>query len=549
LDRTAQSADDLAMVLTNRVVAWRPLGLVLLMLWLALGGLLVLSMRHNGGHFVYGLDDPYIHMAMAKSVALHHVWGIDSSGFTSSSSSPVWTAALGLAFTLVGIRDTIPFAFNVAIGSFLLYVVARILARARLSDTWTFVALALVAFATPLPALVFGGQEHILHVLLVIVFVDTAARFVADDVEPGAKPRLAALAGLAALLPVTRYEGLYAVGLVTMLLLLRRHWREAAVVAVAGALPVTIYGAISVAQGWYFLPNSVLVKANRPDFGSLNGALESLGYLAYQSLNRLPAVAFPACAAIALLALAAWRTRWAHARLMLWLFLAMTLAQLQFSQLKSFWLYRYEAYVIALGVVSVAVAGWASLSEVLRARTGPGRTLAGALLALLVVASPLAYRAVVSLAIIPTATANIYDQQYQMGLFLGRYYAGTAVALNDIGAATYLSDARCVDLAGLANLQIARARFASNLSTADYDDITRDAGARIAIVFDHWFSGIGLPPTWVRVATWTIPNARVVSSDTVTFYATSAEEAGALSQHLAEFASDLPRDVVFRRAF
>jgi hypothetical protein len=77
------------MFLNKRDGAWRPLGLALLMLWVALASLLYISMRHNDGQFVYGLDDPYIHMAMAKSIALHHVWGIDGSGFTSSSSSPV----------------------------------------------------------------------------------------------------------------------------------------------------------------------------------------------------------------------------------------------------------------------------------------------------------------------------------------------------------------------------------------------------------------------------------------------------------------------------
>jgi hypothetical protein len=233
---------------------------------------------------------------------------------------------------------------------------------------------------------------------------------------------------------------------------------------------------------------------------------------------------------------------------MLWLFLAMTLAQLQFSQPKWFWLYRYEAYAIALGIVSVAMAAWKSIGEALRARTEPARMVATTLLVLLVAFSPLAHRAMASIAMVPTATTNIYEQQYQMGRFLGRYYAGTVVALNDIGAAIYLSDARCIDLAGLANLQVARARLAGNLSAADFDDITREAGVRVAIVYDDWFSGIGLPPTWTKVATWKIRNNRVVGSDTVTFYATSPDEARELESHLAEFAFELPPGVTQRSA-
>lgn len=44
--------------------------------------LLVLSIEKNEGHIVYALDDPYIHMAMAKNFAEHGVWGVTKYGFT-----------------------------------------------------------------------------------------------------------------------------------------------------------------------------------------------------------------------------------------------------------------------------------------------------------------------------------------------------------------------------------------------------------------------------------------------------------------------------------
>jgi hypothetical protein len=59
-----------------------------------------------------------------------------------------------------------------------------------------------------------------------------------------------------------------------------------------------------------------------------------------------------------------------------------------------------------------------------------------------------------SLVITPQASRNIYEQQYQMGMFLKRCYPGKAVAVNDICAVSYLADVRLVDLLGLARMPL-----------------------------------------------------------------------------------------------
>ena len=73
-----------------------PLLVPMALLWTVIAGLLLLSLGRTEGHLVYALDDPYIHMAMARNVALHGVWGVTPDGFTSSSSSIAWTAVLSL---------------------------------------------------------------------------------------------------------------------------------------------------------------------------------------------------------------------------------------------------------------------------------------------------------------------------------------------------------------------------------------------------------------------------------------------------------------------
>ena len=77
--------------------------------------------------------------------------------------------------------------------------------------------------------------------------------------------------------------------------------------------------------------------------------------------------------------------------------------------------------------------------------------------ALLAVAGfPFVSRAVNGFRDTPKAAENIYSQQYQMGLFVKRFYAEQSLAVNDIGAVGYLADAKLLDIYGLASLDVAR---------------------------------------------------------------------------------------------
>src|SRR5438132_223114 len=47
-----------------------------------------------GGAFTYPLDDAYIHLAVAKNLAAHGVWGVTQHGFTFANSSLAWPLLL-----------------------------------------------------------------------------------------------------------------------------------------------------------------------------------------------------------------------------------------------------------------------------------------------------------------------------------------------------------------------------------------------------------------------------------------------------------------------
>src|SRR5574341_2136772 len=73
------------------------------------------AMRWTDGRLIYSLDDAYIHMALAKNLAHHGVWGCTPFHFSSSSSSLLWTAVLAAAYRVFGVRDAIPLVLNAAL--------------------------------------------------------------------------------------------------------------------------------------------------------------------------------------------------------------------------------------------------------------------------------------------------------------------------------------------------------------------------------------------------------------------------------------------------
>jgi hypothetical protein len=181
------------------------------------------------------------------------------------------------------------------------------------------------------------------------------------------------------------------------------------------------------------------------------------------------------------------------------------------------------------------------------AKAHPARERAALALAVCVAAAPVVRRAVEALAQTPRAVKNIYEQQYQMGLFLRELPVGSTVMANDIGAIAYLADIRLVDLYGLATQETARARRAGRVDRELLARLAASAPPAAVVIYRSWFAD-AIPSDWIQVGTWKVPEEVVVADRTVTFYATRPPEAALLARALQAFQARLPPSVSARIA-
>jgi hypothetical protein len=524
-----------------------PLIVVIGILWATIAILLILSIRQNQGHFVYALDDPYIHMAIAKNFVCHGVWGVNKGDFTSSSSSPLWTLLLSLIYFLFGINEVSPFILNFIFGTLLVLLVYFLLRKYAIRPLFTFATLLAITFFTPLPSLMFCGQEHIMHAFITILFVYLSAKILSDE-EPTSK-KYTLLLILAPLVTTARYEGLFLILVVSVLFILRRKLLHSLYLGGIGVLPIVIYGVISISKGWYFLPNPVLLKGNVPDISSLSslsGIINFFWLLCLRAYNQMlfhSHMRFLILAALIVFIFqySKQKRMWKDGEIMIIIFIATALLHMQFARIG--WFFRYEAYLVALGVFVLSIGMRKYLPEKfpLMIRRSLMLKYVATALFILIVLPPLVKRGRNSLKWTPQATTNIYEQQYQMGSFLKEFYRGKSITANDIGAINYLADIECIDLCGLANLELAKLRREGRHGAQQIWSLAKQRNVKIAIVYDHAFQ---IPLQWDKVGKWKISNNIVCDGNTVSFYAVDSSETDNLIKNLKTFSSRLPKSVM-----
>lgn len=533
-------------IATNRTTTWQ-LGALLI---LSVGFLLpllywVISVRaYTGGTFIYPVDDAYIHLQVSSNLAEHGTWGLNKGEFASASSSPLYTIVLALLIRVFGNHSLLPLIVNSLTGLLLITIMMRWLFQRLKHPIWaTLIGISLI-FLTPLPVVALSGMEHTLQLLFTFLFIRAFDNWY-NGLQQESTSRFPTELLLWSMAMVsTRYENFFLLLPVVLIMMWHGRWKPAVALLLVSAVPIIVFGLLSLYHGSYFVPNSLLVKTGAGQF-SLSAIPSLINQIVVQKLSFAPTgITLLATQRLLLLVPLVLLIPDTHQRRsgLLWLLTALWAAcLLHISLADTGKFYRYEAYLVFhIMLCSMVVLCWQR--HVVRKQFFRWQQWA-LLVALCFCLFPLLLRSLAGFSKARQACINIFEQQFQMARFLRANPDLNVAAANDIGAIAYYSNAYILDLWGLGNIETAKSKK-DQYWTADYLlQLSQQKNTRVVMIYDSWI-GKSIPIQWVKVGRWQIFNNVVCGDDFVTFYALDNQSAILLRQKMETFKKQLPKTVL-----
>lgn len=495
--------------------------------------LIGLCLQASEGHFIYTLDDPYIHLAVAENI-LRGGYGINLSEFSSPSSSILWPYLMAGTLWL-GVGDWGPLLVNVPATTASVWIFSGLLwkligadAQVRGKRFWMpavalFAILSINAIALPMT-----GMEHSLHVLGAILVVSGLAELV--EREKTASWQLVFGIVLCSLI---RFEGL-ALSLAALVALVwMRKYRTALFGALMLGVTFGAWTAFMLKHGLPLLPSSVMVKsqlAAAAADGSLLSALKSTALHLYASLTNSQGVFLALSIAFLSITFGFVGKSCDKRRAVLLVVVPASFALIAHLLFGAYgWFGRYEVYAIAIAISSLAC----SLPVAIPMASHSAFRLAGICTVLAVAAVP--YLAVTAKS--PAASRNIYEQQFQMHRFATEFFPRN-VGVNDLGWVAYKNDAYVLDLYGLGSEQVRRLRGSGQMTSERVAQVVEEYGVDYVMLYDSWFKGV-IPLQWCRIAV--LQTSKVTAADDkVAFYLVRSGKRREMTAQLTTFATGLP---------
>jgi hypothetical protein len=404
-------------------------------------------------------------------------------------------------------------------------------------------------------------MEHIIQVFINIIFIIITSNVLSDETLPERKyfssnDKLLFLC--APLITLIRFEGMFLIIPVSFLLLLRKKKKYSIFVGILGFLPIIIYGLISLSFGWYFFPNPIILKGRELDITSLKGIIKIFNY-GIMLNNPHIFILLLGASIIYYIQVFKKKHHWNQLTIMAFIFICMALFQSYFGliSLMNRNFSRYDAHLIAIGIILLLISIQDYLPQNLtiiyikhyfKDIKNDFENHFMKLFALILIPSlciiPFIYRAENILETTTLPSTNIYEQQYQMGLFLKKYYQGECVAANDIGAINYHADIKCLDLRGIGSSDIGKSIVNDDLDEEIVYKAAKRRDCKIAIIYEDRDYGFDIPSEWIKVGEWEIKNNVICADDTVSFWAVDPDEVDDLMDHLRDFSRSLPNTII-----
>jgi hypothetical protein len=134
-----------------------------------------------------------------------------------------------------------------------------------------------------------------------------------------------------------------------------------------------------------------------------------------------------------------------------------------------------------------------------------------------------------------------------MAQFLKKYKNHANIAANYIGAITYFTEIKLLDLAGLGNYEVLKLIKIGNFNNETAQKLLLDYNVELIIVYEDWFKSISFENDYYKkMGEWKIKKNVVCGGDTVSFY--SRKDVFNLNLELFKHYSEkvLPKDVVYK---
>ncbi|ROH95716.1 hypothetical protein BCF50_3041 [Chryseobacterium daecheongense] len=487
-------------------------------------------------YFTYILDDAYIHLAMAKNVVFHKVWGVTNYNFSSSSSSPVFTLLLSGLISIFGNQELIPLIFNFFCSFFIAYFLDKYYSGFFSENISIVTASVFTLLFVSVHLLVFSGMEHVLHVLLIVINVFYFERWK----KSGFKDFYYSVGfyGPLALLGLVRFESMFYFLGVAFVFFLLKKFKEGIKVLFFGFTPILIFGYFTYSETGYFFPNSVLLKGTKLDlYGNYLLQLENI--LRKVLLNKYFYLAcfFPLLF-VGFFLFKDYRKKIHFQKLLLsnFLFIVFTVTLLihgVFGQFTDF--FRYEGYILVVFVMA-GVPKMKTFFVNKNYLLKENRVLSLLVLCLFTL---MIYRMNLVNTLIITGSQNIYEQQIQSTRFLKKYYNNSRVIANDIGAICYFTDIHLLDIAGLGSKEIIPFRMKIKGLDSNFEKFLTDYSIRnhfqLAIVYEEWLKGY-TPKSWKKIAVLKIKGTNaVLGKDHLSIYAVNPQLSSSLKENIKSF--------------